>query len=430
MKKHYLSIALVIVLLLSAGAQAARPIEANTNLASGKSAYGTYSNATAATDGKIKSYATSGDITESTQYLTINLGQNIYLDRVRILWDKDAYSDDFAIRTSPDAKYWNEEAGGMDAANGALDPASDNMSISISLKRAILSSKYVQVMIPAGSKLTNAAGNNNVRIAEVEVYPSVGQKFLLTSSAPYVITDTTCMIIYKTSIGAAGGSVKYGTNPNKLDRTSTNSESGVDNSVVLSGLRPKTTYYYQVNSTDFYGNNVSSAVKSFTTDSENVALKKKVTGTFIYFPNERFVKDGIDSEILARVTDGGTSYFTAMAMSGPVNDSDQYVTIDLGKPYRIKNIISYWRRLAYPESLIVQVSDNNSDWRTIDSGLDVGKGALARSDAGDPMKVVSTSAKGDSGRYVKLLVKKGSPIYHKHAEWNFIQLMEVKVFAE
>lgn len=430
MKKYSIFIILVTVMLLAASyVQAARPLEADTNLAEGKSANGTFDGLAFATDGKLTGgRATSGNITDTPQYLSIDLGASMYLDRVKIYWDRDALSNDFTVKTSTDSRAWVEEASGLDAANGVADNASKTVALSISLKRAMASSRYVQIMIPAGTRVKNASGNF-VKIAEVQVFPAVGQKFGIDDIKQYALTDSSCVIVYKTSIGAASGSASYGTEPNKLDKAAGNTESGAVNSVVIGGLKPNTTYFYRIKATDFYGNSVTSKVINFTTEKENVALNKKVTGTFTELPpKENFMKAGTADEILSRVTDGGTGYFTSMATSGPVPDADQYVVIDLGKTYKIKSIQSYWRQLAYPERLSVQLSSNEKDWTTIADAMNAGAGAFARSDAGDPMRIAN--AAGGSGRYVKLLVKKGSPFFHKHSDWNFVQLMEVRVFAE
>jgi hypothetical protein len=427
MKKYSILFICLVVVALNLPAYAARPFEATTNVAAGKSAYGTFSNAGIVTDGKIRGLgAASGDITDGPQYLTIDLGKPVYLDRVKIFWDKNAFSNDFSIRTSGNAKYWVEEASGIDAGNGAIDDAAGTIAISVSLKQSIIGSRYIQVKIPAGTKVTKG---NSARIVEVEVYPAVDLKLAIEQIGPYVLTENSCIIKYRTSIGVAGGSLLYGTNPNKLDKLALTAASGLGNSIPIETLAPRTTYFYQVKTADLYGNTVTSKVGNFTTLSENIALNKKVTGTFTALPPAaRFVKLGSADEILARITDGKTSYFTAMATSGPVTEADQYAVIDLGKTYNIKNIVSYWRELAYPESLIVQVSDNEKDWKTIESGANVAGGAFARSDAGDPMVVFNT--KGEPGRYIKLLVAKGSPYYHKHDSWNFVQLMEVKAYAE
>jgi len=428
MKKYPVLIILLVVTLLCSISFAATKISALTNLAAGKSAYGTFSNAPLVCDGKTKGLsASSGDITDMPQYLTIDLKTSAYLDRVKIFWDGNALSNDFAVRTSPDAKYWNTEAENVDAAQGIVDPSSGKTTISISLQRMKQSSKYIQIMVPAGTKTSNKTGNT-VSIAEVEVYPSLAQKFTLDSFGAYAINDNSCIIKYSTSIGAASGSVLYGTDPNKLNNTAGNTESGTVNSAVLSGLKPRTTYFYQVKAVDAYGNPVASKTGNFATASENIALKKKVSGTFTVLPADKFIQKGDADNVLSRVTDGSTNYFSSMATSGSVYVADQYVVIDLGRSYKIKNIVSYWRKLAYPESLVVQVSDNNTDWVNLEAGADVGKGGFARSDTGDPMEVLNTP--GSTGRYIKLLVAKGSPFFHKHSDWNFVQLMEVKVFAD
>ncbi|MFC1559720.1 discoidin domain-containing protein [Candidatus Margulisiibacteriota bacterium] len=429
MKKHVILVFLLIVALSLPALSAQSKLKADTDLARGKKISGTFSYTQFATDGKIKGVsAVSGNISDSPQYLTVDLGMSMYLDRVKIYWVDGALSKDFVVRISPNAKYWEEEARGLDASFGVLDRASNTRAINVSLKRAMVSSRYVQIMIPAGTKVDNKKGNF-VRIAEIEIFPAVGQSFSLGDINAYVRTDSSCMIKYKTSIGAASGRVQYGENRENLDKIASNSESGVDNSVAITKLEPQKVYYYQVRTTDYYGRTITSDIKNFSTRGENIALKKKVSGTFVNYPaSDKYVKPGNNNEILARVTDGGTNYFTATATSGRVPESDQYVAIDLGKRYDLKSIVSYWRRLAYPESLIVQVSDNNRDWKTLESNVNVTKGVFGRADDGTPMKVVNT--KGGSGRYLKILVKKGSPTYHKHSDWDFVQLMEVKAYAD
>lgn len=404
-------------------------ITADTNVAQGKAAYGTFTDTKVVTDGNIKLGATSGDITDTPQYLTVDLGKNMYVDRMKIYWDASAYSDEYVVRTSTDSKSWQEEASGLDAATGVADHASNTLSQSISLKKAMLNSRYVQVMVPAGTRITNAKGNY-VKITEIEVYPAMTVKFGLDSVGVYALGNDYCIVKYSTGIGAAGGSASYGTDPNNLASFSTNSESGVDNYVTLSGLKPKTTYFYQVKASDYSAASVASKALTFVTRGDNVALNKKVTGTFTALPpKDKFVKTGSDADLLQRVTDGSMNYFNGMATSGPVPSADQYVVIDLGKSYSIKNITSFWRSLAYPNSLTIQVSSDNSTWTTLADGVDVGAGGFARSDNGDPMQVISMDSTL-SGRYVKLLVSKGSAFFHKHADWDFVQLMEVKVFAD
>jgi hypothetical protein len=424
MKKFAL---IISILLLSTQIFAAEKIDATTNLALTKNAFGTFSDPTVVTDGKLRgNFAQSGNTSDAPQFLTIDLGTNMYLDRVKIYWDKAALSNGFIVRTSADAKVWQEEASDLDAADGVLDNNTGTVAISISLKRAVINTRYLQIMVPSSSKVTNPKGTF-VRISEVEIYPSLSQTFILNSLDVYAVTGTTAFMKFNTSVGAASGTISYGLEPGKMDKVAINTEAGVDNSVTITSLKPATTYFYQLKAVDYFGNTVTSKVQTFTTIGENVALKKKVTGTFTALPpKDKYVQSGNADEVLARVTDGGTSYFTSMATSGSIYNADQFVIIDLGRNYNLKTILSYWRRLVYPEALIIQLSSDGNSWNTVADGVNVNDGNFARSDAGDPMKVLAVKAA--PARYVKLLVKKDSAFYHKHSDWDFVQLMEVQAF--
>jgi hypothetical protein len=119
-----------------------------------------------------------------------------------------------------------------------------------------------------------------------------------------------------------------------------------------------------------------------------------------------------------------------MATSSSIRKGDQNVTIDLGSSYPISSVVSYWRALAYPESFSVNLSEDGRTWTELQSKINAGEGGFARSDAGDPMRVVSTDAGGARGRFVQILIEKDSPYYAKHGDWDFVQLMEVEVFPK
>jgi hypothetical protein len=425
--KRNVALVLSLVILLSAAAMSAK-VDTNENIALNKTAYGTFSSPSIATDGKTKGvlFATSGDITDTPQYLTINLGTAMYLDRVKIFWDKNTLSKSFSIKTSPDAKYWQDEASNLDASTGILDNASGTIVMSVSLKGKTQYSKFLQIMIPAGTSTSNSRGNN-VRIAEIEVYPAAQQAFTMGTTDIYALTNDAAYIKYNTSIGAANGSANYGLDPAKMSKVAVNAVSGAVNSIALTDLTQKATYFFQLRASDYYGQNAGSKVLSFVTPGTNVALGKKVTGTFSNLPpKDALVESGSADQVLSRVTDGKTGYFKYMATSGSIPTTDQYVVVDLGKTYALKNIVSYWRKLAYPESLTVQVSDDNATWTTVADNVNCGNGVYSYSEDGDPLIVVNSPA--SPARYIKLLVKKGSQFFHKHSEWDFVQLMEVKAF--
>jgi hypothetical protein len=411
---------LIILIFICAGANAAEVY----NYALGKVPVGTFSDPAAAVDGSLSSLAASGNINDSPQFFTIDLGTNIYVGSVKINWDAGALSRDYSIRVSSDKKNWLTEFSALDASSAPLDAASGTRAQIVSARRFTIAARYLQVYIPFAS----AANAPQVRIAEVQVLPARDLSFKLQDVNAYAVSARRAIIVYKTSIGAVTGQVLYGRDPVKLDNLAANMESGVVNSATLSGLNPDVVYFYKVKAWDANGNMVESDAKSFRPQRTNLALGKKVTGTFIYLPPSDPLVDS-KKDVLSRCVDGITSYFKGMATSGSVHGADQVVTIDLGGSYPIDSIICYWRALAYPESFSIKVSDDGKAWRAISSN-NAGEGAFARSDAGDPMRVVSASANGETARYIQVFVAKDSPYYVKHANWDFVQLMEVEVYPK
>jgi hypothetical protein len=417
-KKIFIVLALAAVLGCSAQAQEVY------NYARGRLPVGTFSNNLAAVDDSLGSFAVSGDIGHSPQFLTIDMETNIYVGSVKIFWDADALSRSYSIRVSKDKKNWLTEFSGLDASVGAKDAATGTVAQIISTRRYTTASRYLQIYIPIGS----SASASRVRIAEIQVLPALDLSFELEDVRPYVIGDHSAIIVYRTSIGAVDGQVFYGRDPGKLDMIAANMESGVINSATLVGLEPGLAYFYRVKAWDAYGEMLESEVNSFRPLGANLALGKKISGTFVYLPpNDDLVDKSKD--VLSRVADGVTGYFKGMATSGSIQKGDQYVVIDLGKSYALNSIVSYWRALAYPESFSVSVSEDNQKWTEISSKINAGEGAFARSDAGDPMRVVNTGLKGARARFVKISMAKESPYFVKHADWDFVQLMEVEVFA-
>jgi hypothetical protein len=65
-------------------------IDANTNVAYKKPVLGTFSRGSAAVDGKITDFSVSSNLSEFPQFITIDLGAPIYVERVKISWAKNA----------------------------------------------------------------------------------------------------------------------------------------------------------------------------------------------------------------------------------------------------------------------------------------------------------------------------------------------------
>lgn len=412
---------LIVLASFCAGANAAEVY----NYALGKVPVGTFSNPAAAVDNSLSSFAVSGNIGDSPQFFTIDLGTNIYVGSVKINWDAGALSRNYSIRVSGDRKNWLSEFSALDASSAPIDPASGTRAQIVSARRFTIAARYLQVYIPFAS----AATAPQVRIAEVQVLPARDLSFKILDANAYTVSSGRAIIVYKTSIGAVAGQVLYGRDPVKLDSLAANMESGVISSATLSGLDPSFAYFYRVKAWDANGNVVESAVKSFRPQRTNLALGKKVTGTFVYLPPSDPLVDS-KKDVLSRTVDGVTSYFKGMATSGSVRTGNQTVTVDLGGSYPLDSVVSYWRALAYPEDFSVRVSNDAATWRDISSKINAGEGAFARSDAGDPMRVVSTPAMGEAARYVQVFVPKDSPFFVKHANWDFVQLMEVEVYPK
>ncbi|MFH1347627.1 MAG: discoidin domain-containing protein [Candidatus Margulisiibacteriota bacterium] len=420
--KKYLIIFVLLFFVTSYAAGAA--LTADTNLAIKKAAKGTFSNLNAVTDGQVprSSAAVSGDISKSPQFLTVDLGSPTYIRRIKIFWDKDSYSNQYDVRVSSDKKSWQTELSQADAGTGVVDNRTGTISQTITGRRFRSASRYVQIYIPFGSKAT--AGN--VKISEVQVFPAADQKIAIEDTSAYVVTDKLAIVTVKTDIGAGSASVLYGLSPDSLNQEAAIDEVGEVTSASLKNLVPQRTYFYKVRVWDYFGNMAESRVNQFAPAKANVALGKKVLGTFTALPPRDPYVD-TKKDVLSRITDGGTSYFTAMATSRSVNKEDQYAIIDLGRPYKIDNVITYWRNLAYPQDFAVTVSNDNSSYFDGLEKQDAGKGAFSRSDAGDPMRVLKTSLDGVTARYIKVLIKQGSSCFQKHTDWDFVQLMEVKV---
>ncbi|MFA4906279.1 MAG: discoidin domain-containing protein [Candidatus Margulisiibacteriota bacterium] len=386
---------------------------------------GTFTNAPAAADNSLATAAVSGNIAESPQYMTFDLGSSIYVGSVNIYWDAGALSRNYSVRVSNDRKNWITEFSGLDASTAIADPATGAAAQNISTRRYTVPSRFVQIYIPVGGDATAS----EVKIHEVQILPAQNLRFQLLSVAPYAVTNHSALIVYRTTIGAVNGQVLYGTNPSRLDQVAANLESGVINSVTLTNLSPDQAYYYRVKAWDAFGNQVESGLSFLRPPRVNLAISKKVAGTFTSFPpNDPLVDKS--SAALPRAVDGLTGYFKGMATSTSVRGSDQSLIIDLGGSFQVSSVVSYWRALAYPESFSIGVSLDGNAWTELSNQINAGAGGFARSDAGDPMRVVSTDLNGAVCRYVRIFIPKDSPYFVKHADWDFVQLMEVEVYPK
>lgn len=196
--------------------------------------------------------------------------------------------------------------------------------------------------------------------------------------------------------------------------------------IQINGLQPDMSYHFRLTAYDNDCHEIISSDHEFTTMEDNIALHAMATGTFGECPDDKYIAR--DKGFLERVTDGNTSYFTGMATSGDVTLQDQFVVIDMGIIQPIDRIKVYWRRLAYSKDYSIKISNDGENWTVLALGINAEDGIDELSDTGDPMKVVTTQGSGAKARFVQVFVPKGSDFFHKHEEWRFVQLMEVKVY--
>ncbi len=197
-------------------------------------------------------------------------------------------------------------------------------------------------------------------------------------------------------------------------------------SIKLNNLTPGTFYYYTLEAINKLEERSKTPILNFTTPPLNYAINKKVSGTFNTVLSEAFFSK--KSSVIKRITDGKMDYNSGMAISGDIDQEDQFVIIDLKNKQKIKKINVYWRALAYSKDYSIYISKDNKKWEKAVGNISAANGKNIRGEKGDPIKVNSITFNPTSGRYVKLFIKKGSKYHVKHKKWHFVQLMEIMVF--
>ena len=412
----------LLVLILFSG----QPAQAEVvNEALGKNTSGTFSSSSSAVDNSIATYASSGNINEGPQFITVDLGREIYVGSVKISWSAGALSRDYSVRVSKDNRTWLTEFSGLDAAVGILDSSNGTISQVVSTRRYTVPSRYLQVYIPASSE----ASAPQVKICEIQLFEAQNLKFNLENVDIFPVIKERAVVIYKTSMAATRGVILYGKSQNNPDQFSQNNESGVINSAMLTKLDGGTMYFCRVKAWNASGNTAQLDINYFNPLVVNLAKNKDVTGTFTALPPSDLLVDR-SKPVLSRIVDDDIGYFGGMATSQSIIKNDQEVTIDLGESYMIRSIVSFWRDIAYPESFSVSISNDQKSWQEIAARINAGEGALIRSDDGDPIRVINTDTKGERARYIQILIPKNSPYHVKNDKWDFVQLMEIEVLSK
>jgi len=193
--------------------------------------------------------------------------------------------------------------------------------------------------------------------------------------------------------------------------------------VCIKDLKPSKKYTYK-----FLGVKDNQNIKTngeFYTLENNIALGKPVIGTF----NGTYIADNFElgGDVINRVTDGKYGYLDGMAVSNDPELSDQWLIVDLGKEYPVKEVVCIWRSLAYPVKFYLSLSVDGKEWIC----EQVVEGAQESSMAGNmPVKLSRAFFDCKDSRYVKLLFPVGGEYVRRYEHYRFLQLVELKVFPK
>lgn len=242
------------------------------------------------------------------------------------------------------------------------------------------------------------------------------QKSLTTAGVPlpefwYInaeyVTPFSAKISYTANIDTKY-KIYLGTATNDMELIESSKKYTTENDIEILGLQPETLYYTQLYIEDKKGNITYTTPLSFETLPHNIALGKDVWGTFDYeeplITNKGFGSTGVEN-----ITDGDLNYFGGMAISYLLENSDQYVIIDLGAEETFKKINVYWWGLAYSENYRIDLSDDGITWTTVKKNLNAEDGEDMRSDDGDYIVLHSIDLK-KTARFVRLYAEAGTEI--------------------
>ncbi len=193
----------------------------------------------------------------------------------------------------------------------------------------------------------------------------------------------------------------------------------------LKDLTPETVYYYTFEIINKENKKSKIKIYHFTTPIFNLALNKKVSGTFDKIPDDPLISRS--KPMIERITDGNFNYFHGTATSGNIKKKDQFIIIDMGKQINFKKIITHWNALAFSKDYSILISKDKNTWKKIKTKLNAQKAKNYKGDNGVNILKHTILFKPLKIRYIKLMVKKNSAYYVKDKNWTYLQLMEIEI---
>ena len=471
----------------------------------------TFQNPNNLQDNNINSYAVSGSLKSSEQFIIINLKDKKYVNSIEIAWHKNYYSKSYKILGSIDYLNWFLIKDNIKP--GKFPKINNNFVNEINLKNKV--AQFIKILIPQ----IRGTQKNTVKISKIKFNFSENLKIKLLKHSIKNIKENSADILWQTDHETLG-QIRYGLNPNRITEIHTGYFFTKEHSLSLENLKKGREYYFQIinqmvdnrhitsslntfktkgiplprlkaisikNKTHntvslLIQPNIKTSIKliygsqsdkmnkkisinkaksshilkitnlyplqkyfckisikdnknnSFTTNYQfetgeyNIALNKKVEGTF----KNPYIADvfQLKGNILKRVTDGSFNYKTGMAVSFDPMKSDQFVLVDLGKIQAIEKIITYWRALAYPHFYFISFSNDNIKWEKLKKVVNLKKQKSTHiKGSGIPLIIGETDIKNIKTRYVKIFIPKGTPYYKKYSQYNFLQLIELKIYG-
>lgn len=149
------------------------------NLALEKTGTGTFirrladQTAGGATDGRydyFEGMVTSGDPSETDQWIEVDLGRAEKIETIETIWRGNAYPKDFYVLTSLDHENWSYAGFNLDAATGSTE-RSERGDPLLRIVTPASDARYIRIFIPKGSPtLVRSRDWDFVQLAEIEAH--------------------------------------------------------------------------------------------------------------------------------------------------------------------------------------------------------------------------------------------------------------------
>jgi len=339
--------------------------------------------------------------------------ENITEDSATIKWDTAIKTEDFFV--------YSKKVKGSKMTIFEMDYKDKH---SITLKNLLRGTDYVFNIIsqsPDGTKIESKTMEFRTKGIPL---PDIWELRALN------ITPFTARIYYRSNVPTKY-EVHLGESEKSLKKIIEETKLSEEKEFDISGLNPENSYFYKLVVSDKFGNVAMTPPLEFKTPPYNIALGKKVIGTFSYV-DEDIKKRGYGQTGVERVVDGSLNYFTGMAISYNADNADQYVVIDLEKAEPVKRIDVYWWALSYSRDYRIELSENGVDWITVKDHIDAEQGSEISSPGGDFLVFQSTPV-NKTGRLIKLFVKAGSKRGARTKKWQprpNLYLCEIAVIKE